>query len=82
MDLIKESKAIPLLVNPKNFKPKKPVPIDPVNSFKKNSQILNIILLVGFVIFFGLFLLYTKFSKKNEFEPEGYSVAYNLNLNV
>jgi hypothetical protein len=79
MDLIKETKTIPSLVNPKNFKPKKIVQIDPVETFKKNSNTLNTVLLVGFIIFFGLFLLYCKFSKKDETTPEGYSVIYNLN---
>ena len=79
MDLVKETKAIPSLVNPKNFKPKKIVQIDPAETFKRNSNTLNTVLLVGFIVFFGLFLLYTKFSKKDETTPEGYSVIYNLN---
>ena len=77
MDL--ESKTIPSLVNPNNFKPKKIVQLDPAEAFKKNSNILNTVLLVGFIIFFGLFLLYSKFSKTGQTTPEGYSVAYNLN---
>jgi hypothetical protein len=79
MDLVKETKTIPSLVNPKNFKPKKIVQMDPVETFKRNSNTLNTVLLVGFIIFFGLFLLYCKFSKTNETTPEGYSVVYNLN---
>jgi hypothetical protein len=79
MDLIKEKKTIPSLVHPKNFKPKKIVQIDPAETFKNNSNTLNTVLLVGFIIFFGLFLLYCKFSKKDETTPEGYSVVYNLN---
>ena len=79
MDLINETKTIPSLVNPTNFKPKKIIQIDPAETFKKNSNTLNIVLVVGFIIFFGLFLLYSKFSKTNERTPEGYSVIYNLN---
>ena len=79
MDLIKETKTIPSLVNPTNFKPKKIIQIDPAETFKKNSNTLNTVLLVGFIIFFGLFLLYCKFSKKDEQILEGYSVVYNLN---
>ena len=62
-----------------NFKPKKIVQIDPAETIKRNSNTLNTVLLVGFIVFFGLFLLYTKFSKKDENAVEGYSMVYNLN---
>ena len=81
MDLIKETKVIPSLVNPNNFKIKKIKPANPVESFKKNSHTLNTIMLVGFIIFFTFFLLNCKYGifKCPTNEPEGYSVAYNLN---
>ena len=80
MDLIKESKAVPQLVNPKNFKPKKIKPIDPVVSYKRNSRNLNTILLVGFIIFMLIFLLGSKFGlfQSEKFEPEG--IAYTLSI--
>jgi hypothetical protein len=81
MDLIKESKVIPQLVNPNNFKIKKIKPIDPAISFKKNSRNLNTILLVGFIIFFSIFLLGCKFGlfrSDDQFQPEG--IAYTLSV--
>ena len=80
MDLIKETKLVPQLVNPNNFKIKKIKPIDPVVSFKRNSRNLNTILLVGFIIFMAVFLLGSKFGlfKSEEFEPEG--IAYTLSI--
>jgi len=79
MDLIKETKELPSLVNPKNFKITKEVP---VVSFKQNSKNLNKILLTGFVIFFVFFLLNCKYGifKPTQFEPEPYSMVYNLNV--
>ena len=79
MDLIKETKTTPSLVNPKNFKPKKQKLVPVEIAFKQNSRNLNIILLIGFVIFFGLFLLFCKYSKQNE-SVEPYSIVYNFNV--
>ena len=79
MDLIKETKVIPSLVNPINFKPVKVPTPSPVETFKKNSQLLNITLLIAFLIFFGVFLLFCKYGKTNTDEPEPYSFVYNLN---
>jgi len=74
MDLIKESKSIPQLVDPKNFKIKKVI-----SSFKENTKNLNTFLLVGFVIFFTFFLLNCKYGifKSDSFEPEPYVLNGN-----
>jgi hypothetical protein len=81
MDLIKESKAVPHLVNKINFKPKKPPkPINPEIAFKQNSWNLNLILLIVFVVFLIFFLYNCKygFFKSVEDEPAPYSLVYNL----
>jgi len=42
----KQTKEIPRLVNPQNFKIKKPKIIDPEITFKKNSWYLNFFLII------------------------------------
>ena len=60
----KETRKVPSLVNPENFKIKTPKPIAPEVVFKNNSRKLNIYLSIGFLVFvvsllilFQLFLL-------------------------
>jgi hypothetical protein len=76
----KQTKEIPRLVNPQNFKIKKPKIIDPEITFKKNSWYLNFFLIIIFIVFLIFFLFNCKdgiFSGDSS-EPVPYSLAYNL----
>jgi len=76
----KQTKEIPILVNPQNFKIKKPKIINPEITFKKNSWYLNFFLIIIFIVFLIFFLFNCKngiFSVESE-EPVPYSLVYNL----
>ena len=74
MEFIKESKITPLLVNPVNFSTKIKTIEIPV---KWN---LNIILIIGFILFLAFFLYNCKYGcfKINPEEPLPHNLIYNL----
>ena len=70
----KETRKVPNLVNPENFKFKNPKPIAPEVVFKNNSRKLNIFLSIGFVVFILFFIICSKYGiLQNDSSPEGYS---------
>ena len=74
----KETRKIPSLVNPENFKLKTPKPIAPEIVLKNNSRKLNIYLSIGFLVFLAVFIISCKYGLlQNDSSPEGYS--YQLN---
>lgn len=84
MDLIKETKTIPGLVNLDNFKkiekvtlPEK-ISLPEIHATKKFN--LNKILLIGFVLFMIFFFYNCKYGifKSVQDEPVPYSLVYNL----
>jgi hypothetical protein len=81
MDFAKETRKIPSLVNPQNFKPIKPKVIDPQIIKQSNSKKLNIFLAIFFVLFLFFFFWNCKygFLKGEEKNPEPFSIVYNLN---
>ena len=75
-----ETRKVPVLVNPENFKIKK-LKIDPIEIKKENSKKLNLFLGIGFVLFTIFFLWNCKYGifKGQQESPEPYSVVYNIN---
>jgi hypothetical protein len=77
MEFIKESKTIPSLVNPQNFKVEIPKEIPKGPPVKWN---LNLVLIICFILFLAFFLYNCKYGcfKVESQEPLPYSLVYNL----